>query len=230
MSILGCGVVIFVIILSILQIKMNPLGVNKCLYRENPAKQSNSKSLNTKNSTPLTPSDKQPKISYRDKMTIILPVVALLVILPLFIGIFILYMLVFEKMLFGNIDFSKDMRMMMYWCVAAIIGSLFVFTVNSICIFVYKRLPRYSVKGTIVRKKIVDNNTMQRRYYATDNGYIWTGTYRLRKYCVLTISHADYYVPQNIYDEVQENESVEVVYNELAYSLVVVDLTRAPRI
>jgi len=48
-----------------------------------------------------------------------------------------------------------------------------------------------------------------------------------KKYCVLTISGVDYYVPQKIYDAVQENESVDVVYNELSHSLVVIGITHA---
>jgi|GEM_PF-3313614 len=217
-KLIGFVVIAFLGVLPFWHKWKHPLGVNRCVYDEKAKKDSPRAphSLLGIQQRRDSPSNNQ----YDETKGYILPFVSMFVIFPIFIGAFVLYLTLMQKMFFANISAAESKAMAMGG--AFVLGSLFVVSVNTLCIVSHKRLPRYAAKGIITQKKIVNASSTLGYHSSANNGYIWKSRPLLpKRYCSMTISGVDYYVPQKIYDELQENECVEVVYNELFYALVV---------
>ena len=228
---IGYGfVIILFIFLAILHRKKNPLGIDKCVYRgdeDDPIVTLEPWGLYSPRRPP--PSDRQSRLSYPAKMTII-ALISLLVIIPLFCGIYAICLLTLNKVMENN-GFSENDMAIVGLGGLLIFGSLYMIFIHTVCICFNKRLPRHSIRGKVCKKRIDKYQRKTDRYSNSSlgEGYIWTGIIPgWKKLCVITISHkdgySDFYVPQKIYDNVYENDSVNLIYNELSDILVVIDI------
>ena len=229
MAYIGCGVaVLFFIFLAIWHRIKNPLGYNQCRHRSNAKPPVRTlKRRDTRSSYP-PPSDKQPRLSYNARMYIAI-FASCFVIFPLFIGVSVLVLSPLNDLMKAS-EFSEDEMRFVGCCFLLIMSMLWLISVHTVCICNNKLLPKYSVLGKVCQKRTVTEYKSTHKHSNMDfaTGYFWRNFFGGQiELCVITLSqedgYSDFYVPQTVYDNLREHDSVEVIYHDVAQYHIVVD-------